>query len=205
MLSELSSELETFIETSKEFIPFILTMVGCLWAFNYANWKTGARLNKFGIRPRRAKGLIGIVLAPFLHADFNHLLFNSLPLIVLSLFIITMGETLFYVVTFLLIILSGAGTWLFGRRGIHIGASGVIAGYFGFVLVSAYGQPTFASLFCAGVALYYFGGILLSLLPSEERVSWEGHLIGFIAGLVTFYLCKSYWQEISLFLYRLMG
>jgi membrane associated rhomboid family serine protease len=192
MFSEIGQDLENFTETSKQFIPTLLWCLSALWLFNAVNWQTGSKLNRFGIWPRHAIGLIGIPMSPLLHANFTHLLFNTTPLFVLGLFIMTLGLRTFYVATLMITLLAGTGVWLFGRNAIHIGASGVIAGYFGFVLASAYEQPNITTFFCAGVAIYYFGGILFSLFPTEEKVSWEGHLIGFISGLITLYLIQNY-------------
>ncbi len=192
MLAELTTEIDSFIESSKQHLPQMLLILVALWIFNYINWKTGAKLNKLGIRPRRAIGLIGIPLAPILHGNFNHLLFNSVPFLCLGLFVMSMDLQVFYVATGIIIFLAGLGVWCVGRRGIHIGASALISGYFGFILVSAYQRPTFTSFFCAGIAMYYFGGILLSLFPTEETTSWEGHLCGFIAGLIAMFLCSYY-------------
>ncbi len=188
MLAELSTEISDFLETSKQYIPQMLMVLAGLWVFNYANWLTGSKLNKFGIRPRRLKGLIGIPLAPFLHGNFNHLLFNSMPFFFLGLFIMSLNLQLFYFSTVVITLLSGLGVWLVGRRGIHLGASALISGYFGLILVSAYEKPTFATIFCAAIAMYYFGGILLSLFPTEEKTSWEGHLCGFLSGVIAMFL-----------------
>ena len=133
MLAELSSEIGNFLEVSKQYIPQMLLVVAGLWVFNYANWWTGSKLNKFGIRPRKAIGLIGIPLAPFLHGNFNHLFFNSLPLFFLGLFIMSLDPKLFYESTIVITILAGFGVWCVGRRGIHIGASALISGYFGLI------------------------------------------------------------------------
>jgi len=194
MLSELSQEIELFTEGSKQYIPTMLLVMAVLWGINLLNWSTGKHLNRFGIIPRRPRGLVGIALAPILHADFNHLLFNSMPLFFLGVFIMTMDRHLFYVATILITILAGLGVWLVGRDYTHIGASALIAGYFGFVLAFAYQAPSITTLFCAAIAMYYFGGILFSLFPTQEKVSWEGHLIGFLSGLLTMYLCVNYWH-----------
>lgn len=195
MLEQLSYEISTFTESSKLYIPLMLKWTVALWIFNIVNWRTGSRLNQLGIHPREGLGLIGIPLAPLLHANFSHLLFNTMPLFFLALFAITLNPPLFYFATAAITLLAGLGVWLAGRSAIHIGASGLIAGYFGYVLASAYQHPTFATFFCAGIALYYFGGILFSLFPTEESISWEGHLAGFLAGLLTMFICthfKSY-------------
>lgn len=102
----------------------------------------------------------------------------------------SLGLAQFFLATVIIIIVSGIGVWIFGRRGNHIGASAVIAGYFGFILANAYQQPTFTALFCAAVAFYYFGGILLSLFPGRVEMSWEGHLSGFVGGIIAMLVCN---------------
>lgn len=190
MLEELSSQVETFTQISRQYIPTVLMLLGGLWVFNIINWRTGSRLNRLGIRPRRVSGLVGIIFAPFLHSNFNHLLFNTVPLLCLGLFVMTLGLETFYWATGIITLLAGLGVWVVGRRGVHIGASALISGYFGYVVASAYLQPTFTTFFCAGVALYYFGGILFSLFPTEESTSWEGHLCGFLSGLFAMFFCS---------------
>lgn len=191
MLTELSQQIDDFIQTSRVLMPTMLEWLAILWGINLINWiALGGRLNALGVRPRRARGLIGILFSPILHADFTHLLFNSLPLFFLALFIMTMGAQQFYIATVIIALLSGIGVWLCGRRGNHIGASGVIAGYFGYILANAYQRPTFTALFAAAVALYYFGGILLSLFPGRPEMSWEGHLAGFLSGIVAMLLIQ---------------
>lgn len=192
MLAELSNEITDFIEVSKQYFPTMLMLLGGLWIFNFINWQTGSKLNRFGIYPRHAVGLIGIPFAPLLHGNFTHLLFNSVPLFFLGLFVMSLSLETFYYATAIIIILSGFSVWCIGRRGIHIGASGLIAGYFGFVLAIAYQKPTFTTLFCAAVAFYYFGGILLSLFPTDQKTSWEGHLTGFLSGVAAMLICTNY-------------
>jgi membrane associated rhomboid family serine protease len=189
MLTELSNEIDTFINQANQHLPFALLCIAGLWVFNILNWSTGSHLNRLGIRPRRPIGLIGIFFAPFLHGNFTHLLFNTVPLLSLGLFVLTLGVTNFVIATIIICLVSGFSVWIIGREGIHIGASALIAGYFGFIVGFAYQKPTFSALFCALVALYYFGGILLSLFPSEEGTSWEGHLTGFLSGLLAMVVC----------------
>jgi membrane associated rhomboid family serine protease len=170
----------------------MLILIGVLWAFNILNWITGSHLNKFGIIPRRARGLIGIVFAPILHGNFTHLLFNTVPLFFLGIFVMSLDQHTFYWATGIIIFLAGLGVWIVGRRGNHIGASALISGYFGYILASAYKQPTFTTFFCAAVAMYYFGSILFSLFPTDEDTSWEGHLSGFVAGLIAMVFCQKF-------------
>ena len=169
-------------------MPMALMLLGFLWAIQLVNALMNYRLNYLGIFPRHVSGLMGIVFAPFLHGSFNHLFFNSIPLFALSCFLLIKGTPAFVMISVIIIIFSGFGTWLFGRRGIHIGASSVIMGYFGFLLVNAYKHPSVMSFALGVLCVYYFGSLFLSLFPQEERVSWEGHVIGFAAGILAVYL-----------------
>ncbi|MFO1258238.1 MAG: rhomboid family intramembrane serine protease [Gammaproteobacteria bacterium] len=191
-LKQASSEMSLFVTDAQTVMPEMLTMMAVLWAFNIVNWMTGSRLNILGILPRHPFGLIGIVFSPILHSNFNHLFFNSVPLFALGLFMMTLGLDVFCWATGLIAGLGGFAVWLVGRRGIHLGASALVSGYFSFIMLLAFEQPSFISILLASIALYYFGGILLSLFPTEERTSWEGHLCGFLAGLASMYLC-AYW------------
>ena len=189
MLSNLVYSFAEFMALAKLHLGTIFMILVLLWGINIINWLVlGKFLNIFGIVPRTIYGIPGIALSSFLHGNFNHLFFNSIPLFVLGLFMLTLGTTVFYESTVLIILIEGSALWLFGRHANHIGASGLIAGYFSYLLVHAYYNPSIVAVFLAGIVLYYFGGILLSLFPSEEKVSWEGHLFGFSAGIVAVYL-----------------
>ncbi len=187
MLSQLSYELDLFLSQSQQHIGLWLGVIACLWAFNIINWFLGAPFNRLGIIPRTPLGLIGIAFSPFLHGNFNHLFFNTIPLFILGLFILGDGLQVFAFITVFIAFFQGILVWGFGRRGNHIGASGVIAGYFGYVLATAYQSPTFTTIALCLVALYYFGGILFSIFPTDEKVSFEGHLFGLLVGISSRY------------------
>jgi membrane associated rhomboid family serine protease len=190
ILDQLASDLDAFYAVASQQAPLMLKIMGSLWGFNILNWVLGSPFNVLGIVPRTFHGLVGIFFSPFLHANFSHLFFNTFPLFALGLFILTQGLTIFLWVTGLIMLIGGFAVWLIGRSGNHIGASGVIAGYFGYLLASAYQQPSITTVFLGAVSIYYFGGIFFSLFPTEERISWEGHLTGFLAGLATVYILK---------------
>ncbi len=188
MLANLAKDLNIFISLAKQHLSLVFIILGGLWGINIINWLIGSRLNVLGLYPRNLFGLVGIVFSPILHKNFNHLFFNSIPLFGLSIFIMTLGKNIFLDVTITIALLSGLAVWLFGRRAIHIGASGIISGYFGFLLGVAYQHPSITTIFLAGLTLYYFGSIFLGIFPSEERVSWEGHLFGFLSGIAAIYI-----------------
>jgi membrane associated rhomboid family serine protease len=188
MLENLATELQQLAISMQINMFFALKLVGILWLVHIINWMTKYHLNPLGIRPRSVAGLPGIVFAPLLHANFGHLFFNSIPLFVLSDLILPEGKITFYYISGTIILLSGLLTWLFGKRGIHIGASSLIMGYFGYLLSQAYFHLTATTVMLAGFCIYYFGGLFFSLVPGmKKNVSWEGHIFGFLSGIFTSY------------------
>lgn len=182
------ASLQSALELIKKNIPMALLILAIFWVIFLINMLLGKRLNYLGIYPRHVAGLIGIFFSPFLHANFNHLFFNSVPLFVLTVFMLLYGLKNFIIFSLVIIFFSGILIWLFARKAIHIGASALIMGYWGFLIVDAYYHPSILSIPVIIVCVYYFGGLILSLFPSSEKVSWEGHLFGLIAGILTSYL-----------------
>ncbi|MEM8504763.1 MAG: rhomboid family intramembrane serine protease [Cyanobacteria bacterium P01_D01_bin.1] len=161
------------------------------WLTSAINWMfAGGPGRLLGIRPRRIGGLVGIVFAPFLHRDIGHLLANTLPFLVLGWLVLLQeglqGANDFYTVTGIVLLAGGLGTWLFGREAIHLGASGLIFGYIGFLLVGSYVLPTLWTVGLAAVVFVLYGAQLWGMLPNSQAltVSWEGHLFGFIGGVL---------------------
>lgn len=189
MLDQLTTSLQLVIDSIKLNYPFVIGLMVFLWVFNIVNWSTGSRLNILGIIPRNIYSLPGIIFSPILHYDFNHLFFNSIPLFVLASLILIKGKLIFWFVTATVTLISGLAVWLFGRRSIHIGASGLVMGYFGFILANAYHNASMIAVIAAILGLYYFSGLLLALIPSGEKgISWEGHIFGFLAGIAATFL-----------------
>ena len=184
MLEVLNKLVDHILNSLNEHGPFLLKCVGLLWAINLLNALTSYRLNIFGILPRHPWGIIGIPCAPFLHGGFNHLFMNSILFLFLGGFMVMSGIHLFYEVTILITLISGFLTWMFGRKAIHVGSSSLIMGYWGYLLVHAYEQPTLLAILLGGACFYYFAEMAVNLLPSEPGVSWEGHCFGLIAGIL---------------------
>lgn len=198
MLSDFAYELNSFIDKSKEVIIPWLIILGTLWFINILNWITGSRLNRFGIEPRKLSGLIGILFCPILHQNFNHLFFNSIPLFALGLAILANGIPTFVEVTIFVVLIGGFTVWLFARHATHIGASGLVSGYFGYIVMMAYTNPSFTTILLAAVVLYYFGGIFLGIFPQEAKVSWESHLFGFLSGVASAFVPPELWVLLGL-------
>lgn len=197
-LDTIANALELIITSFKQNCVFVFGLVAFLWLLQTLNWALRYRLNIFGIVPRHLAGLRGIPFAPILHGDFNHLFFNSVPLFVLANLMLMHGRTEFYAVSLFIVVVGGFLIWLVGSRGIHIGASMVIMGYFGFLLASAYFKINAMTVLLAIICLYYFGGLVLSLFPSSKKhISWEGHVCGFVTGIIASYIAPTIVQTFN--------
>lgn len=192
MLADINNNYSDLFYFAKSELPFMGYILLVMWSINIINWILGSPLNILGIYPRSLFGLIGIIFAPILHGNFNHLFFNSIPFFVLGMFILMLGQNFFIAVTVVIAVIQGLLVWIFGRKYLHIGASGVISGYFGFVLGLAYFSPNLMSLILAFITLYYFGSIILGIIPTSKLISWESHLAGLIAGIALVYLLWQY-------------
>ena len=175
----------------------ILTFVALLYLVELIDQLSGHSLDANGIRPLEADGLWGIVFAPVLHANWAHLMANTLPLLVLGFLMTLAGVSRFVWATAIVWILGGFGTWLIGNMGSscgptdHIGASGLIFGYLAFLLVFGVFVRRFVDIAIGLVVLFAYGGVLLGAMPVLGQcggVSWQGHLCGAIAGVVAAYL-----------------
>lgn len=141
-------------------------------------------LQRNGIHPRELDGIDGILWSPWLHSDFGHVASNTVPFLVLGWMTALRGMRFWLTVTVSSMILGGGLVWLLAGGSNHIGASGLVFGYFGALMGAAIRSRRPASLAPAMVAIFLYGTILAGIVP-QERISWEGHLFGLIAGLVT--------------------
>jgi membrane associated rhomboid family serine protease len=166
-------------------ILFIL--VGTLWLVHAidAFLPRGISAAGHGIVPRTWDGLWSIPVAPLIHADWDHLIANTVPLVVLGALILLRGLYEFIFVTLCTVIVSGLGTWIFGTGNAqHIGASGVVFGYFGYLVFrSAFDRKLTSALITLVVGVAYGTAMVYSLVPSEE-VSWSAHFFGFVGGFL---------------------
>ena len=133
--------------------------------------------------PRQIRSLPGIIYAPFLHASYQHLAANTLPLLILGGILCGRSRGEFVVVTVAGILLGGGLTWLFARNACHIGASGLIFCYFGYLASLAYFNRTFGTLCLSVVCIVGYGGIVRGIVPTSAGISWESHLSGLVAGI----------------------
>ncbi len=187
LLQEVASKrvpgLEQNFQTQASILGGLLLLIWVLEIIDFLLFQ-GA-LNRYGIRPRSLRGLSGIFLAPFLHGSFKHLAANTVPLVTLGWLVMLQDIHYFFVVTAVTVLVSGFGVWLFGAsRSVHLGASGLIFGYLGFLLLYGYFER---SLWTGMISLFvglFYGGMIWGILPSRQGVSWQGHLFGFVGGIL---------------------
>lgn len=163
-------------------------LLALIWSVEAVNIVFGHGLAIWGILPRHIMGLIGIPLAPFIHGSVTHAVSNTLPLMVLGGLTLMAGRDRFWEATILIILLSGALIWIFARSAYHVGASGLIFGYFGVLLARAIFERSILSFAFALVTVVLYGGIIWGVLPSERHISFEAHLFGLIAGIAVAWL-----------------
>ena len=174
--------------TIREELVGVIAFVGVVWCVFIIGYVLPFRLEAFGITPRTRSGLVGILAAPFLHANLGHLINNTIPLTVLLLLLAGSSAQSWKIVVYI-VLLSGALLWLFGRPAIHIGASGLIYGLVAYLILSGIREQRIVPMIISIVVGFLYGGTLASgLVPRlGSQVSWEGHLLGAIAGGVVAY------------------
>jgi len=175
----ITPELQTQAKILSDFVVFT-------WSLGFINlvYLRGA-LNQFGVRPRTTIGLFCIALAPFLHGSWHHLIGNTIPFIILGWFVLLRGVSDFYIVTVVTILVSGLGTWMFGQEYTnHLGASDIIFGYIGFLLLYSYVESDSLSIVLSAIVGFLYGRTLWGIFPLYEGVSWEGHLFGLLGGVL---------------------
>ena len=141
-------------------------------------------LGIYGIIPRHVIGLRGLLFAPFLHANFAHLIGNTVPFIALGWLIMLRETSDFLWVSLIAGFVSGLGTWIFGSPGFHIGASGVIFGYLGYLLLRGYFERSMLAIALSLFVGALYGSLIWGVLPTHVGISWEGHLFGFLGGVL---------------------
>ena len=182
----------TAVAHDRKRVRYAALGAGALLAGVWIAWAAalllGWSLGDLGITPRTPGGLLGILTAPLAHASFAHLMSNTLPLALLAtltLYCYPLGAR--WAIPFIWI-LSGIGVWLFARSSLHVGASGIAHGLMFFLFVMGLLRRDRLAIVTALVVFFLYGGMLLTVLPREEHVSFEYHLAGAIAGVLAAFL-----------------
>ena len=172
----------------KQRCRIIVAVLLTLFSVELFNLMTGRSLNQFGIAPRQVHSLIGILTAPFIHGSFMHLISNAIPLAVFSFLLMMHGFIRYLLVTLWVIIVGGGLVWLVGREAMHVGASGVIYGYFAYLIVAGFLAKEFKPLLISLFVMLGYGGMIWGVLPASPYISWESHLFGAVAGVMAAFI-----------------
>ncbi|MEE9574107.1 MAG: rhomboid family intramembrane serine protease, partial [Candidatus Neomarinimicrobiota bacterium] len=169
-------------------IPFTFPVV--MWMVYLISLSLNLDLSRMGILPRDMIGILGIISGPIVHANFSHLLSNTIPLLILGWTIFFFYSKVSYKSFIVIYVLTGLFVWLFAREVYHIGASGIVYGFVSFLFFSGIFRRDNKSIAIALIVTFLYGGIIWGVLPGQKGISWESHLFGGIAGIITAFIFR---------------
>jgi membrane associated rhomboid family serine protease len=169
-------------------LPFQFLVL--MWGVHLIQILTQTDFGAFGIYPRELFGLRGVLLAPIIHAGMRHLISNSAPLFLLAVLILYFYPRVAVRSMAMIYVLTGVAVWLFARKVFHIGASGVVYGLVSFVFWSGIFRRNLKSIILALIVTFLYSSLFLGILPNQPGISWESHLLGGLAGIITAYWYK---------------
>lgn len=180
------NEVRRIINELKSHVFILGGTVALMWILEFFDLMVfRGKLNYFGIIPGSIIGLRGILFAPFLHGDFVHLAANTIPFVTLGWLIMLRETSDFFIVSAISMLVSGLGVWLFAPpNSIHIGASGVVFGYLGYLIFRGYFQRSPGSILLSLIVGLIYGSMIWGVLPTQIGISWQGHLFGFVGGAI---------------------
>ena len=173
--------------TSLKFSAIVLIII---WSVKIFEIVFDYDFTEYGVLPRKFNGLTGIFFSPLIHSDVNHLLSNSLPVIILCLLIFNFYSQIAKKILIYLYFISGLWLWCIGRESFHIGASGLIYAMASFLFFSGILRKNSQLSAVALLVIFIYGGLFWGLFPIHKNVSWEGHLTGFIAGILVSFIFR---------------
>ena len=175
-----SSDKKKIISTL--FIPFLFLL--SMWLVKIIEVNFQINFVRYGVFPKTIGGLKGIFFSPFIHKDFTHLINNSFPILVLGGMLFATYRKIAVQIFIWLYFIAGFWLWIIGRPSFHIGASGLIYALASFLLVSGLIRKNPRLAATSMLVIFLYGSMIWGLLPTKEPISWEGHLAGFIAGII---------------------
>jgi membrane associated rhomboid family serine protease len=153
----------------------------------------------YGIFPLTAGGLKGILLSPFIHGDFSHLISNSLPLLVLGAALFYFYRSVAFRVLIFSMLITGFWVWIAARPSFHIGASGIIYSLAAFLFTSGVIRKHPRLMAISLLVVFIYGGMVWGIFPIKERVSWESHLMGMTCGIFLAFFFKKHGPQRKLY------
>lgn len=173
-----------------EAVKFASVFLIIIWTIFIFKFITHYPMSSYGIFPREADGLIGIISSPLIHGSWGHLISNSAPLFMTMTMIHFFYKRVAIPSFIFIYLLTGFSVWLFGRSVYHIGASGVVYGLVAFIFWSGIFRRNLKSIVLALVVIILYSGYLGGIVPNQEGISWESHLLGGFVGILVAYLFK---------------
>ena len=164
------------------FMPFLFLMT--MWLVKIIELQFDLSFIKFGVLPQTMEGLKGVLFSPFIHKDLTHLLNNSYPILILGGLLFSVYRKIAFQIFVWLFFISGVWLWIIGRPSFHIGASGVIYALASFIFVSGIVRKNSRLSAVSLVVIFLYGSMVWGILPTKQPISWEGHLSGFVAGII---------------------
>ena len=171
-------------------LKFSVILLIIIWSIKLFEIIFGYDFKQYGVLPRNFNGLVGILFSPLIHSDVNHLLSNSLPVIILCLLIFDFYSQIAKKIFIYLYFISGLWLWCIGRESFHIGASGLIYAMASFLFFSGILRKNTQLSAVSLLVIFIYGGLFWGLFPIYQNVSWEGHLTGFIAGVLVSFIFR---------------
>lgn len=178
------------LKFSLNVITIPLLLVFTIWFIYWIEIRFSLNFTKFGVFPRKFSGLKGVLVSPFIHSDTKHLFNNSIPLIVLLSSLIYFYRKVYIQILVFGTLLAGLLTWIIAREAYHIGASGIVYLLFSFIFFSGIIKKQYQLVAVSLVVIFLYGSMVWYVLPIKEGISWEGHLSGFITGIVFAFLYR---------------
>ncbi|EID74601.1 rhomboid family intramembrane serine protease [Imtechella halotolerans] len=172
-------------------IVYPFAFVLSIWIVYWLEIQFGVSWSHWGILPRTFEGLPGIFLAPFIHGSLEHLFNNSIPLLLLSAALFYFYRRVSWNVLLVGYIATGILTWIIGRESYHIGASGIIYMLTSFIFFKGIITRYYRLIALSLIIVFLYGGMMWYLFPIEEGISWEGHLSGFLVGMILAFNIKT--------------
>ena len=174
---------------------FPTCVVVMMWLVKIFEVVNGSKLTRWGIFPRDWDGVVGIIAAPFIHSDWQHLMSNSLPMFMLIGIVMVFYKRVAIPSILIITIFTGFTVWLFARESYHVGASGVVYGLVAFLAWTGVFRRNLKSIILSLAILVMYGGYFHGIVPTKEGVSWESHLFGGLVGIFTAFLFKNVKEE----------
>lgn len=183
MMEGLQIVLQNVVNTA----VWMFLFLALLWIIYFVDTGLlkGRLKQRFGLIPRSHFSVLRIFISPFLHVNRQHLIANSIPFFILGSLVMVQGQVAFWLTTLIVILVAGLGIYFFAKAGtIHMGASGLILGYFGYLLANALFNPDIFTILIAVLVAVLYLGLITQIVPFKKGVSTTGHLFGFLGGVL---------------------